>query len=44
MGYGISVAMETKKKKKKDLDVKSGRGLNKMFNFCYFVSTKVFLC
>ena len=49
MGYGILVAMETKKKKKKkkkkkDLDFKSGRRLNEMSYFCYFVSTKLFLC
>ena len=31
-------------KPKKDFDFKSGRRLNKMFNFRYFVSTKVFLC
>ena len=30
-------------KPKKDFDFKSGRRLDKMFNFCYFVSTKVFL-
>ena len=37
MCYGILVAMETKKK---DFDFKSGRRLNKMFNFCYFLATK----
>ena len=31
-------------KPNEDFDFKSGRRLNKMFNFCYFVSTKVFLC
>ena len=31
-------------KPKKDFDFKSGRWLNKMSDFCYFVSTKLFLC
>ena len=29
---------------KKDFDFKSGRRLNKMSHFSYFVSTKLFLC
>ena len=40
MGYGILVVMETKN----DFDFKSGRRLNKMSHFCYFVSIKLFLC
>ena len=37
MGYGILVAMETKKM----FDFKSGRRLNKMSHLCYFVSKKI---